>query len=295
MNTDYENGATVVTNGLAANGVATHGAAIAGTATNGAPPQKEVAVLQPAPAAAAPVAGEVKPSAQEAPPDETTGETTPATPVVRHSHNVAQQRLLIELQALVQGVEGAGEPLHSLLEAQGINSAYLVACRSIGEALDEAIAVRRQAMADQNLAVQQQAQAGDYARSTYAALRKVARTVLPNTSAHIALGLNEHAPRDLDLFLATARDAVTAAKQEPYASQLAGTTLGSDRLEAMEGALAALTTLIQMRQDADQAAVDATRARNATASEVRRYVRQLRVEIDLILRQHPEITAPVWF
>ena len=254
-----------------------------------------------APAPAAPVqepaapAQVVAPSAQEQPTQESTGEETPPAPVVRHNQDYAQQLKLMELRGLVDGAAGAPEPLHSLLEAQGITSAYLATCRTYGDLQDAAYATRRQAIANKVLAVQQQARADAFARVTYAALRKVTRTLLRNPADEIALGLDEEVPVRTDLFLTSARHTVATAKQEPYASLLAGATLGADRLEAMEGALDALTTLIQMRLAAEQAAIEATRARNAAADDVRRAARQLRVEIGVVLRQHPEITPPVWF
>jgi len=294
MNTDYENGVTVMTNGTAPRADV---ASVLSPEPAPAPP--EVKPVAPAPAApvrepAAPAQG-VAPSAQVEPKQESTGEETPPAPIVRHNQDYAQQLKLIELRNLVDGVESVPEPLHALLEAQGITSAYLATCRSYGDLQDAAIATRRQAIANKILAVQEQERADAFARFTYAALRKVTRTLLRNTADEIALGLDEEVPVRTDLFLTTARHAVATAKQEPYASLLAGATVGADRLEAMEGALDALTTLIHMRQNAEQAAIEATRARNAAADDVRRAARQLRVEIGAVLRQHPEITPPVWF
>jgi len=310
MNTVYENGVTVMTNGT----VVTDST---GT-TDGSEPHAEVADAPPAEVTVVDVAPETAPAptsasapapvsepaapaqtaaptAQTEPTEGSTEEETPPAPIVRHNQDIGQQRQLVELRGLVAGAESAPEPLRSLLEAHGINSAYLIARRSECDAMDATFATRRQSMAAKNLAVQQQTQAETFARSTYSALRMVGRTVLRNPAEQIAMGFDERTPADTDLFIATARHTVAAAKQEPYASRLAGSTLGMDRLEAMEGALDALTTLMQMRQAAEQAAIEATRARNAMAAEVRRAVRQLRVEIGLILRQHPEITPPVWF
>ncbi len=231
------------------------------------------------------------PSAQE----QSSGETPPANPVVRSSQNVEQQRLLIDTQTLLTGVEGVGEPLRSLLEARGITSSYLTTGRSYCEALDVAIVERCQRMAEQKAAVDQQAKAYVLARGGYASLRQVERTVVSDPAAEIALGLNEEIPGDTGFFVASASHAVAAAQREPYASLLAGATYGSEQLEEVAAAIAALSTLMQMRSDADQAASDATQMRNAAAAEVRRFARQLRLTIGLILRQHPELLRPVWF
>lgn len=262
------------------------------------------------------VAAEVVPEPQEAPPtevsdapvektanpapapsaqDQSSGETPPAKPVVRSIHNVEQQRLLIETQTLLTGVEGVGEPLRSLLAAHGITPTYLAVCRSHCEALDVAIVDRCQRMAERKAAVDQQAKADALARSAYASLRQVERTVIFDPAAQIALGLNEEIPGDTGFFVASASHAVAAARQEPYASLLAGTTYGSEQLEGVTAAISALMTLMQVRSNADQAAADATQVRNAIAAEVRRVARQLRVTIGLILRQHPELLRPVWF
>jgi len=320
MNTDYENGVTVVTNGTAprAEVASTHptppvqvihepeaepAAPVQEPAAPAAP--ASAAQVSPPPAPAPAVAPVVAPQAQEAPPegsteegegeDEEQGEETPTTPVVRHSQAISLLRLLIELQTLLAGAETAPEPLRSLLAAHGIDSAYLVARRSECEILDSGIATRRQAMADKALAVMQQAQAEAFARKSYSALRKVMRTVVRNPAEKIALGLTERTPYDSALFLATARDTVATAQQEPYVSLLGEATLGGDRLATLTGTLNALAALTQMRLDAEQVALDATRARNAAAAQVRRAARQLRVEIGLILDLHPEISRPVWF
>ncbi|MCB0152869.1 MAG: hypothetical protein KDE01_35090, partial [Caldilineaceae bacterium] len=59
--------------------------------------------------------------------------------------------------------------------------------------------------------------------------------------------------------------------------------------------LDALAAAMLARQEAEQVAIEATRARNAAAVKVRRCARQLRVAIELLLGQHPELSRPVWF
>lgn len=231
------------------------------------------------------------PSAQgEAP-----GKARPAKAVVYHNQNYKQQQLLIDVQALIDGASSAPDPLHALLESFGIDGAYLAACRAACVALDGAIAVRRQAMADKVEAVARQARADASARVIYAGLRKVARTVLRTRPEQIALGLDEEASGDTALFLAGARHAVAAAQQEPYASRLAAATWHAERLALAGATLDALAAAMLARQEAEQAAIEATRARNAAAVNVRRRARQLRVVIELLLRQHPELSRPVWF
>ncbi len=244
-----------------------------------APSTAPVSAVEPAP-----------PAQGEAP-----GEERPARAVVYHSQNFKQQQLLLDVQALIDGASSAPEPLRALLESYGIDGAYLATCRAACAALDGAIAARRQAMADKVAAVARQAQADASARSIYAALRKVARTVLRTSPEQIALGLDEEASGDTALFLTGARHAVAAAQQEPYASRLAATTWNAERLALAGAALDALAAAMLARQDAEQVAIEATRARNTAAVTVRRCARQLRVEIELLLRQHPEISRPVWF
>ena len=226
---------------------------------------------------------------------EAPGKAGPAKAVVYHSQNYKQQLLLIDVQALIDGASSAPDPLPALLESYGIDDAYLAACRAACAALDGAIAVRRQAMADKVAAVARQALADATARRIYAGLRKVARTVLRTSPEQIALGLDEEASGDTALFLAGARHAVAAAQQEPYASRLAAATWNAERLALAGATLDALAAAILARQEAEQVAIEATRARNAAAVKVRRRARQLRVAIELLLGQHPELSRPVWF
>ena len=226
---------------------------------------------------------------------EAAGKARLAKAVVYHSQNYKQQLLLIDVQALIDGASSAPDPLHALLESVGIDGAYLAACRAACVALDGAIAVRRQAMADKVAAVARQARADASARVIYAVLRKVARTVLRTRPEQIALGLDEEASGDTALFLAGARHAVAAAQQEPYASRLAAATWNAERLALAGATLDALAAAMLARQEAEQVAIEATRARNTAAVKVRRRARQLRVSIELLLRQHPELSRPVWF
>ncbi|MCO5211255.1 MAG: hypothetical protein M9936_16300 [Caldilinea sp.] len=225
---------------------------------------------------------------------EAPGKARPAKAVVYHSQNY-KQLLLIEVQALIDGASSAPDPLPALLESYGIDDAYLAACRAACAALDGAIADRRQAMADKVAAVARQALADATARRIYAGLRKVARTVLRTSPEQIALGLDEEASGDTALFLAGARHAVAAAQQEPYASRLAAATWNAERLALAGATLDALAAAMLARQEAEQVAIEATRARNAAAVKVRRCARQLRVAIELLLGQHPELSRPVWF
>ena len=295
MDTDNECGAAVMVSGVQVTDVASidgDGQHPPATAPGQVSEAAKLRLAAPDAPSAAPVSAvEPAPPAQGDAP----GKETPAKAVVYHSQNFKQQQLLIDVQALIDGASSAPEPLHALLDSYGIDGAYLATCRAACAALDGAIAARRQAMADKVAAVARQAQADATARRIYAGLRKVARTVLRTRPQQIALGLDEEASGDTALFLAGARHAVAAAQQEPYASRLAAATWNAERLALAGATLDALAAAMLARQEAEQVAIKATRARNAAAVKVRRRARQLRVAIELLLGQHPELSRPVWF
>ena len=253
-------------------------------------PDRTAEAPAPAPAATtpAPVATEEEPP----PPPET-------EPILPGTQRMEFRILLTKSRAIIGGLEAPNAPLAALLAELNIGPERLAACTSLCDAVEAALAARQEAMSNEKTAVKNMRDARHLLDVAYATFRQVARTVYPDSErdagARRALGLDMPVVDSTPVFANLAREALTAAQREPYATQLAAANFDADRIEEMLALVTVLEMLIQARQLAHRAALDATIMRDATVAELRRAMRQLKLDVQSILRVHPEINPPANF
>lgn len=223
------------------------------------------------------------------------GSSAPAPLPRRHRQRVDYYEYVVELRQLLTGLQAANGALALRLEAHRVTAALLAECLAQLELTEQTIEVRQQAIAAEEAAVIAQNQAYESARSSLAAFRVVARTALTESAAQTMLRLNEAMPNGIDLFVDMAQRTLTIAQQEPYATLLAATTLPAERAAALHAQVERLATAVTARKVAHRTARDACKARDAAVRTLRHTVRPLKVEVALILKQHPEIGRPVGF
>ena len=204
------------------------------------------------------------------------------------------RELLYHVSRQLTGLAAVTEPLATYLEENGITAAYLSAIGSLHSVLESGLATRQQAMSDEDVAVRQLESARFLAETEYATYRQTARFALA-PEYHSALGLTSPMPARLGIFIGTARESLAAAQREPYAGLLAIAAFSAERVQAVATLIDVLQTLLDARNAAHQAALAATRARNESARELRRAAHQLTVEVNSILRLHPEVNRPDGF
>jgi len=254
-------------------------------------PDRTAEAPTPAPAATtpAPVATEEEPPP---PPPET-------EPVIPFPQRMEYRVLLTESRAIIGGLEAPNAPLAALLAELNIGPERLAACTSLCDAVGAALAARQEAMSNEKTAVKNMRDARHLLDVAYATFRQVARTIYPDSvrdaGARRALGLDMPIVDSTPVFANLAREALTAAQREPYATQLAAANIDADRIEEMLALVTVLEMLVQARQLAHRAALDATIMRDATVAELRRAMRQLKLDVQSILRVHPEINPPANF
>ena len=250
-------------------------------------PVAPVAPVEPPPVTAA--APAPQPSAQEEPPPPAEEEhPTPS------EQAISLRELLYHVGKQLTGLAAVPEPLATYLEENGITAAYLSAIGSLHSVLESGLATRQQAMSDEDVAVRQLESARYLAKTEYATYRQTARFALA-PEYHSALGLTSPMPARLGIFIGTARESLAAAQREPYAGLLAIAAFGAERVQAVATLIDVLQTLLDARNAAHLAGLAATRARNESARELRRAARQLTVEVNSILRLHPEVNRPDGF
>lgn len=250
-------------------------------------PVAPVAPVEPPPVTAA--APAPQPSAQEEPPPPAEEEhPTPS------EQAISLRELLYHVGKQLTGLAAVPEPLATYLEENGITAAYLSAIGSLHSVLESGLATRQQAMSDEDVAVRQLESARFMAQTEYATYRQTARFALA-PEYHGALGLTSPMPARLGIFIGTARESLAAAQREPYAGLLAIAAFSAERVQAVATLIDLLQTLLDARNAAHLAGLAATRARNESARELRRAARQLTVEVNSILRLHPEVNRPDGF
>ena len=253
-------------------------------------PDRTAEAPAPAPAATtpAPIATEEEPP----PPPET-------EPILPGTQRMEFRILLTKSRAIIGGLEAPNAPLAALLAELNIGPERLAACTSLCDAVGAALAARQEAMSNEKTAVKNMRDARHLLEVAYATFRQVARTIYPDSvrdaGARRALGLDMPIVDSTPVFANLAREALTAAQREPYATQLAAANFDADRIEEMLALVTVLEMLIQARQLAHRAALDATIMRDATVAELRRAMRQLKLDVQSILRVHPEINPPANF
>lgn len=252
-------------------------------------PIEPVAPVEPPPVTAA--APAPQPSAQDEPPPPPPEEEEHPTP---NEQPIELRELLYYVGKQLTSLAAVTEPLATYLADNGITAAYLSAIASLQTVLEEGLATRRQARSDEHVAVLRLERAYYLAKTEYATFRQTARFALA-PEYYGALGLDYPIPTKIGIFLGTARETLAAAQREPYAGLLAAAAFTAERVQAVATLIDLLQTLLDARNAAHQAALTATRARNESARELRRAARQLTVEVNSILRLHPEVNRPDGF
>ena len=228
----------------------------------------------------------------EAPPPET-------EPITPFPQRIDHRILLTTSRSIIGGLAAPNAPLAALLAELKIGPERLGDCTSLCDAVEAALAARQEAMSNEKTAVKNMRDARHLLDVAYATFRQVARTIYPDSvrdaGARRALGLDMPIVDSTPVFANLAREALTAAQREPYATQLAAANFDADRIEETLALVTALEMLIQARQLAHRAALDATIARDTTVAELHRAMRQLKLDVRSILRVHPEINPPANF
>lgn len=222
-------------------------------------------------------------------------EAPPRPTRTRHTQSAEQATATAAVGVMLAGLEAAGEPLHSLLEHDGITAACIADCKAqhavalaAREARQQAIVAEKQAVATLNAAF-------DHAHCGVMALRQVARTVFSDVAAHTALGLNEELPQSPALFVNEARPVLAAAQQAPYAAPLAAVAYSAPRLQEMQDEVDAVEAAYVARLVAERQALQATGVRNAEFATMNRLARRVRVQVNALVRRHPEVDRPAGF
>lgn len=225
------------------------------------------------------------------------GDTGKATAVAkpRHFHPVYMTNYVAESGQALTGLAGASEPTRQLLTGAGIVPTCTTLCSSQREVVLALMEARQQAAAAERVAVDVQDRALAALQSSLGTLRGVERTLFRDDGTMIALGLNEELPRVDGAFVDRARFIVTAAEREPYATVLAGAAFSAERLAEITMEVDVAEQAVAARLAARNAAVTATRVRDEAFGELRRLMQQLRVQVNSVLRRHPEVERPVGF
>lgn len=208
--------------------------------------------------------------------------------------SVETRDLFITFSQQLASLDAATEPLATYLEEVGITAEYRATCAALCTVLEERLAARRQAMADEDVAIQEFENARALAETAYSTFRQSARRAVPSSS-HAALGLTEKKPEAIGHLISTVHEVLAAARREPYAGYLAAATFSAARIESVAARFDELSSRYTVRVHMHQAALAATRARNEAAHELRAAARQLTIEVDGILRLHPELPRPAGF
>jgi len=219
----------------------------------------------------------------------------PAPPRTRHTQSAEQATTAAAVGEMLAGLQAAGEPLRALLEHDGITAACIADCTAQHVAALAARDARQQAMAAQRQAVAALNAAFDHAHWGIMALRQVARTVFSDAAAHTALGLNEEFPQSPTLFVNEARRVLAVAQQAPYAAALAAVAYSTPRLQEMQDEIDAVEAAYVARLVAEGQALQATGVRNAEFAKMNRLARRVRVQVNALLRRHPEVARPAGF
>ena len=232
-----------------------------------------------------------------------TGEETPPEPprppIVRNPQPEKYHLFIGKSDNFLKGLEGAEEPLTSLLATNRITPQRVAAAIAQLQASQDSLAVRGNAMLAESTAVIAMQRGHGLALIAYGTFRQVGRTVFPDREAdrnvRAALWLDLPIPRQIMLFVDTGREVLAMAKQEPQVTRLAAAGYDAERIDETLALFNALDMLYDARQTAQLAAKNATEARNATVANLRTTIRQLRLEVSAVLRANPGVSAPVGF
>jgi len=232
-----------------------------------------------------------------------TGEETPPEPprppIVRHPQPEEFHLFIGKADNFLKGLGAAEEPLASLLAANRITPERVAEALAQLQASQDAMAARAHFMLAESTAVIAMQRGHELAVIAYGTFRQVGRTVFSDREAdrnmRAALWMDLPIPRQIMLFLDTGREVLAMAKQEPQVTRLAAAGYDAERIDETLALFNALDTLYDARQAAQQAAKNATEARDATVADLRKTIRQLRLEVSAVLRANPGVNAPVGF
>ncbi|MCB0055256.1 MAG: hypothetical protein KDE24_37525, partial [Caldilinea sp.] len=268
-------------------------------AEEAAPPAAPAAAVQtptaPAPSATGEPTGE--PTGEEGTGESggESGETPPTTPHVRHRQSQEQLERLETLRLMLSGIAGADAVFRTAMADAGLLAGYLTDAETKLANAEVAVDARHTATAAALTATEARIRAELQVRASYTAFRQVCRTLFPNAAARMALKLDEAIPGDQAGLRRQIETALATADEEPYATQLAAATYGSERIVALRALLGALDTLIGAQAAAQHAAKQATIVRDAAVRDVLLVSRQIRAEVTALLRRYPHLTAPMGF
>jgi hypothetical protein len=216
-------------------------------------------------------------------------------PVVRHRQSQRQLANMAAAAKVLAGVENADADFQAAMASAGLLDGYLADCHAKYAAAQQAIEARHEAATEALAATEGFEMANFQAQAAYSAFRQVARTVVLSASGRAALKLDEATPTSRVTFLQTAQMALAAAQGEPHVTQLSGASFGVERMAATVATLEALATAITAQERAQHAARQATDARDAAMRELGAAVRQIKVDVKMLLRCNPQLRTPVGF
>ena len=274
-----------------------------------AEPQAPTAGAQAAPPPAAPLqapgrAAPVHATQTDAAPDEESGETDGApakrrkrgpSAAPQHRPRMDFEEFFFVVESQITSVRTAEPALAALLLEHGITPEYLAALEAQLVATLAANAARTEAIVAEQVAIKAMEERYVVALTALTTMRQVARTALPDRSMFSALNLGAPVSRRYGIFVGMAREALRAARAEPYASLLAAATYTPAQVEAALAQVDALEAALYARLHARTASTNAWKDRNRSVRELRRMVRPLHVQMRALLRHHPEFVTPAWF
>ncbi len=240
----------------------------------------------------------------DAAPDEESGETDGAPPKRRkrgpsaapqHRPRMDFEEFFYVVESQIRSVRAAEPALAALLLEHGITPEYLAALEAQLAATLAANAARTDAIVAEKVAIKAMEERYAVALTALTTMRQVARTALPDRSMYSALGLRDPVSRRYGIFVGMAREALRAARAEPYASLLAAATYTPAQVEAALAQVDALEAALYARLHARTASTNAWKDRNRSVRDLRRMVRPLHVQMRALLRHHPEFVTPAWF
>jgi hypothetical protein len=216
-------------------------------------------------------------------------------PHVQHHQSQAQVELLLHYRQMRDGLASADDPFRLAMPAYGLTPAFLAAGDLLYAAAADSMAARLAAMAAALEATEQQEAAERLARTSYAAFRRVARTIIRSAPGRLSLKLDENPPLAKEAFVQSAESALAVAQSEPYATLLASATFDAARVAETLSAIQRLAVFITARKVAAKSAKHATEARDGAMDELRVYVQQMRADVSALLRLNPHLRAPLGF
>lgn len=240
------------------------------------------------PATAAPVAQAVAPT--DPPPSPPAEE-----PTVVHRQSQEQLAILEAMSLMLEGLADVDDGFRVLMADHGLTAERLATADGLNRAAYATVAARRQADAALVAAAVAQRTAYRQCRTAIVAFRQVLRTVIRDDAGRIALALDEPLPDALMGFAVVSAEALEAARQEPHAALLGMVGYDAGRIASLQALLDDFTLLAARHRAAQKAASRATAVRDVAVQEVRVVLRQIKVEVNALLRRFPHLSVPTGF